>query len=58
MDYLSNTIIFNDSDEETRAVEEFDKAGEDYDWDSGDRMMTTDTGLNLLDTCGFDYEIV
>lgn len=58
MDILERRIIFSDSDEESRAVELLDEAGEDYDWDSGDRMMITDSGIKTLDKGEVDFDVI
>ncbi len=58
MSDLFNRVIFSDSDDETKAVEVLDEAGEDYDWDSGDRMMISDSGINALDNNEIDYNII
>ena len=58
MSDLFNRVIFSDSDDETKAVEVLDEAGEDFDWDSGDRMMISDSGINALDNNEIDYNII
>ena len=51
-------VIFNDDNDRELAETILDAFGEDYDYDSGDRMMLKQDGLNLLGQTNIDYDEV
>jgi hypothetical protein len=52
---LEYRLIFSDPDEEEKAIKVLDETGNDYDHDSGDRMMVDQDGLDALAEAGIDY---
>ena len=55
---LEYRVTFPDDDEEEKAVEILEKEGVDFDWDSGDRMMLNQEGLDLLRFENIDFDEV
>lgn len=55
---LDNRIIFDYEDDRIDAEDALEEAGEDFDYDSGDRMMVSDEGIEVLDEAGIDYDLV
>lgn len=48
-------LFFHSSHDQSRAIDCLDENGCDYDWDSGDRMMVDQDGLDCLYDCGVDF---
>ncbi len=49
-------VIFPSDEERGAAENVLDEVGCSYDYDSGDRMMVDQCGLNFLDEYGIDYD--
>ena len=55
MEDLEYRIIFDDPEEQEEAEKTLEESGNDFDYDSGDRMMISLNGLTALDEAGVDY---
>ena len=53
-----NRIIFENEFEKEEAEIVLEEAGEDFDYDGGDRMIIDYSGMDTLDNAGIDYTIV
>jgi len=51
-------ITFSDGEDLELAEDILDEAGAWYDFDSGDRMMINQDGINVLDEADIDYDEV
>ncbi len=55
---LENRIIFPDEGEQELAEQVLEDQGLDYDYDSKDRMMVDEDGLEALEEEGVDFDQV
>lgn len=55
---LEHRIIFTDGEDIAMAESLLDDAGCDYDYDSNDRMMINDDGIEILSGAGIDFDVV
>ena len=53
---MENRVIFSSDIDRDEAEEWLDDHGQDYDYDSGDRMMLAQGGLDSLYESGIDFD--
>ncbi len=53
---LDHRIFFDDEEDRLNAEAALEAAGLDFDYDSGDRMMISEEGLEVLDENVINYD--